>query len=263
MQTIAFIGMGNMAQALAQGFISSGRISKEQIYASAPHLEKLRKNAEKIGFVPALSNREAAEKADAVFIACKPYQIEAVLSELGSTLNGKMLVSIAAGWDYARFSKIVDPSVRIQTVMPNTPAMVGEGVLVFEETNSLEPEERKELMELFGTLGLVEELPSHLMGIAGAVTGCAPAFVDMMIEAYSDAAVKYGIARETSYRLISQMVLGAAKLQLETGEHPGVLKDRVCSPGGTTIVGVAALEQEGFRNACIRSIDAVMKRSNS
>ena len=109
-------------------------------------------------------------------------------------------------------------------------------------------------------MGLVQELPSNLMGIGGTVTGCGPAFVDLFIEAYGDAAVKYGLKREDAYKLISQMVLGSAKLQLATGTHPGVLKDNVCSPAGTTIRGVTALEEYGLRNACIKSVDAIMNK---
>ena len=149
--------------------------------------------------------------------------------------------------------------MRVQFVMPNTPAMVGEGVLLFEETNSLLADERKAIWALFSAVGLTVELPSSLMGIGGTVTGCGPAFVDLFIEAYGDAAVKYGMKRADAYRLISQMVLGSAKLQLATGQHPGVLKDNVCSPAGTTIRGVAALEEHGLRNACIQSIDAIMQ----
>ena len=115
-------------------------------------------------------------------------------------------------------------------------------------------------MDMFATVGLVQELPSYLMGIGGAITGCGPAFVDLMIEAYGDVGVKYGLKRADAYKLISQMILGSAKLQLESGTHPAQLKDNVCSPGGTTIRGVAALEEQGFRNACIKSIDAIMNK---
>ena len=114
-------------------------------------------------------------------------------------------------------------------------------------------------MELFASVGVVEEIPSALMGIAGTITGCGPAFIDLLIEAYADAAVKYGVPRAQAYPLVAQMVKGSAALQLETKEQPGVLKDQVCSPGGTTIRGVCALEEDGFRSACIHSIDAIMK----
>ena len=260
MEKLGFIGMGNMAQALAAGFINAGAIAKEKVYAFAPNQEKLAKNAAAIGFTAAKTVQELADTCDTLVMACKPYQIESVLTELGDKLKGKALISIAAGWDFARYERVLPAGVRLQFIMPNTPAMVGEGVLLFEERNTLTAEEHAEVKKLFAAVGLVQELPSHLMGIGGTVTGCGPAFVDLFIEAYGDAAVKYGLKREDAYKLISQMVLGSAKLQLATGTHPGVLKDNVCSPAGTTIRGVTALEEYGLRNACIKSVDAIMNK---
>ena len=258
MERIAFIGMGNMAKALASGFVKSGFDAK-RIFAYAPNQEKLLANSKELGFVPCASLKDAVASADTVFMACKPYQIESVLSEIDESLSGKTLVSIALGWNFKKYHEILGDDTRIQFVMPNTPAMVGEGVFLFEKSNSLKEEERGEIMDLFSKLGVVEELPDSLMGIGGAVTGCGPAFVDLFLEAYADAAVKYGIPRKTAYKLVSQTVLGSAKLQLETGEHPGVLKDNVCSPSGSTIRGVTKLEECGLRTACIQSIDAIMK----
>jgi len=260
MKKIGFIGMGNMACALAKGFIASEKITQDMISAYAPNLEKLKNNAEKIGFIPCSSPEQVVESSDIIIMACKPYQIESVLNQIGNLLKGKTLLSIALGWNYSKYSAFLDKSVRFQFIMPNTPAMVSEGVMLFEKTNSLDPDERKEIMELFSSIGIVEELPDNLMGIGGAISGCAPAFVDLMMEAYADAAVKYGIPRPLAYKLVSQTLLGSAKLQNITGEHPGVLKDQVCSPAGSTIRGVTALEEAGFRNACIKSIDAIMNR---
>lgn len=259
MNSIGFIGMGNMALAIASGFIKHGKIDAAKVYGYAPHQDKLRKNAELVGFVPCQSIHELVSKSEVLVMACKPYQIEQVLQDIGEGLKGKTLLSIAAGWDFARYSNLLDKSTRIQFIMPNTPAMVGEGVFLFEEENSLMPEERKDIMEMFAAIGMVQELPSRLMGIGGAVTGCGPAFIDMLMEGFGDAAVKYGIQREMAYRLIAQMVIGSAKLQMETKKHPGVLKDEVCSPGGTTIRGVEALEKAGLRAACMDAVKAVME----
>ena len=259
MNKIGFIGMGNMAKALASGFIESGALKKEQIYAYAPNQDKLEKNAEAIGFNPMPCIKELSKECDTLIMACKPYQIEEVLDKIGPLIGGKALISVAAGWDYDKYSEYID-NVRFQFVMPNTPASVSEGVFLFEEKNSLKKDEREELMGIFEHIGMVIELPSAHMGIGGAISGCGPAFVDVMMEAYADAAVKYGIKREAAYKMVAKTVLGAAKLQLETQKHPGVLKDEVCSPGGTTIRGVAALEEKGFRAACISSIDAVMNK---
>ena len=228
MKTLGFIGMGNMAGAIAAGILQKGLMKKEEVFAYAPHYEKLEANAEKIGFVP-----------------CKDL---------------KGLISIAAGWNYDKYEEYLDKSTRFQFIMPNTPAMVGEGVLLFEEKNSLLPEEREEIKKLFEALGIVIELPVHLMGIGGALTGCGPAFVDLIIEALGDAGVKYGVPRKQAYEMVSQMIIGSAKLQLETGEHPGVLKDNVCSPAGTTICGVDALEHAGIRAGFIDAIDAIMNK---
>lgn len=255
---IGFIGMGNMAQAIATGFIYSGKIDGSDVYAYAPHQDKLKANAGKIGFVPAPTLKALVQSVEAVIIACKPYQIDSVLEEIGEDIRGKMLVSVAAGWVFDDFKSKLSDDVRIQCIMPNTPAMVGEGVLLFERKNSLEDNEKAEIKDLFASLGIIEELPTALMEIGGAVAGCGPAFMDMIMEAYADASVKYGIPRPLAYKLVSQTMLGAAKLQLQSGTHPGALKDAVCSPGGTTIKGVAALEKTGLRNACISSIDAVM-----
>lgn len=260
MSKIGFIGMGNMAQAIAEGWVKKG-MEKESLYAYAPTWDKLVKNAERIGFVPVKSAEELAEVSDIVVIACKPYQIDEVLGRISDKLRGKALISVAAGWVFDTFAEKLD-NVRIQCIMPNTPAMVGEGVFLFENKCTLSEEENSFIRSLFAELGVVIDMPTALMGIGGAVSGCGPAFVDLFMEAYADAAVKYGVPRATAYKLIAQTVLGSAKLQMETGKHPGVLKDEVCSPSGTTICGVAALEENGFRNACIKSIDAIMLKKS-
>ncbi|MBR6451991.1 MAG: pyrroline-5-carboxylate reductase [Lachnospiraceae bacterium] len=255
MERFGFIGMGNMAKALAAGFIWGDALKKEQVFAYAPNQEKLKENAKNIGFTPMASLKELSDTCDTLIMACKPYQVEEVLSQID--LKGKVLLSVASGWDHARYKALL-PDTRIQFIMPNTPAFVAEGIFLFEETGSLTGDELMQAKEIFETLGLVQDMPTHLMDIGAAICGCAPAFVDVMMEAYADSAVKYGIQRDTAYRLIGQMVYGSAKLMLHTGLHPGVLKDQVCSPGGTTIRGVEALEANGFRHACEESVNAVM-----
>lgn len=260
MRTLGFIGMGNMASAIAAGIITKDLMKREEVFAYAPHYEKLVANAEKIGFTPCKELKELVSKTDTLIMACKPYQIEEVLTEIKEDLKGKALISIAAGWNYDKYKEVLDETTRVQFIMPNTPAMVGEGVLLFEEKNSLFEEEREEVKKLFEALGIVMELPVHLMGIGGALTGCGPAFIDLIIEALGDAGVKYGVPRKQAYEMVSQMILGSAKLQLETGEHPGILKDNVCSPSGTTICGVDALEHAGIRAGFIDAIDAIMNK---
>ena len=258
--SIGFIGMGNMAKAIAKGWVEKEVVLKSQLLAFAPTREKLLKNADEIGFTPVFSVEELVEKSDILVIACKPYQIERVLAGIKEKLAGKTLLSIAAGWTFDKYHAILGDHVAIQFVMPNTPAMVGEGVFLFEDKHSLSEETLALVKDMFSKLGIVETLPSAQMGIGSAIAGCGPAFMDLMMEAYADAAVKYGIQRPTAYRLIAQTMLGSARLQMETGKHPGILKDEVCSPNGTTICGVSALEEYGFRNACIKSIDAIMHK---
>ncbi len=269
---IGFLGMGNMAQAIAEGWVAKGLVSPTDLYAYAPNQEKLAANAARIGFIPMASAKAVVQAADTVVIGCKPYQIKSVLQEIGDEILGKSVWSIAAGWTLQTFTDAwseigvnTDPDsgycVRgVLCIMPNTPAMVGEGVFLFEKSCSLPEAELMDAKSLFEGLGVVETLPTELMGIGGYLSGCGPAFVDLFMEAYADAGVKYGLPRATAYKLIAQTVLGSAKLQMVTGKHPGELKDAVCSPNGTTICGVAALEKAGFRSACIECIDAIVNK---
>ena len=257
---LGFIGMGNMATALARGFVASGRVQASELYAFAPAADTLAKMAEEIGLVPTCSERELAAAVDMVIMACKPYHVEGALAAMGEALSGKALLSIALGWDHAKYRALLADDVRVQFVMPNTPAMVGEGMFLFEKTTSFQADELAYATELLAAIGVVETLPSELMGIGGALSGCGPAFVDLLIEAFADAGVLYGLPREKALKLVSQTVKGSAKLQQKTGLHPGALKDMVCSPAGSTIKGVAALEQNCFRGAAIAAIQAIMEK---
>lgn len=259
MKNIAFIGLGNMGRAIASGLVKSGAVAAENVWGYAPHREKLEAYCASLGIHACASAEEAVERADTVLIAVKPYVIEGVLAQLREKLKGKALISVALGYDFKRLSALLDGSTRLQFVMPNTPAMVGAGVLIFEGANSLLPQERAEIMEKFANLGIVEELPSHLMGPGGTISGCGPAFCALMIEALADAGVKYGVPRATAYRLASATLMGTGKMQLETGEHPAAMKDAVCSPGGSTIRGVEALEHANLRAAMMDAVKAAVE----
>lgn len=260
MKNIAFIGLGNMGKAIASGLVAGGAVAAENAWGYDPYREGLNDFCAKTGIQPCESAIEAISHADTVLIAVKPYVIEGVLAEIRDALKGKALISVALGYDHARLSPLLDESTRVQFVMPNTPAMVGAGVMIFEGASSLEKQERAEIMEKFKALGIVEELPSHLMGIGGAVSGCGPAFCAMVIEALADAGVKYGLPRPTAYRLASKTLSGTGDMQLKTGNHPGAIKDAVCSPAGTTICGVEALERAGLRAAMLDAVQAVMEK---
>lgn len=260
MKKIGFIGMGNMARAIAQGFIAGNAANAEDLYAYAPHYDKLEAFCKPLGIHACRSVQEMLSEVDTVVMAVKPYVVEGVIAEVREALKGKAVLSVVAGYTCAKYAALLDESTRVQYIMPNTPCMVGEGALLFEEANTLTEEEHEKAVEMFKALGEVVELSEKLMPAGMAISGCGPAFVAMMIEALADAGVKYGLPRATAYRLASQTALGTGKMQLETGMHPGVIKDGVCSPAGTTIRGVEALEEYGMRRAFMNAVKAVIEK---
>ena len=203
--------------------------------------------------------QEVVAAADMVVVAIKPYQVEDVLAPMAGALadDSKMLVSLAAGWDLARYQTLFGGAatgIHIQCTIPNTPMAVGKGVLVTESVNTLTDDETETFEQLFGPISLIERVDTAHMNIAMVVAGCAPAFTDMYIEALGDAGVQYGLQRATAYRLAAKMVEGVGALYMATETHPGAMKDAVCSPGGTTIKGVAQLEKDGFRGSVIDAV---------
>ena len=260
MKTLGIIGAGNMGSALIRGLIQFGAVAAENVVVCGHHPEALEGFRKELGFRVASDVGETVRLCDLVLFAVKPYHIEAILRENFDLLRGKAMLSVIAGYDFDRYQPLLPPDTRCLYIMPNTPAGVGEGVLMFEEKHSLTQEEFAWVRDAFGKIGQVVSLPSRLMAVGSAVAGCGPAFVAMAMEALADAAVKYGVPRALAYRLVSQMTLGTAKLQLVTGQHPGVIKDGVCSPMGTTIRGVEALERAGMRAAFMDAVDAVMEK---
>ena len=255
---IGFIGFGNMASAMADGWAAAGAVPPERMFACARRYDELAERCAARGMGACRDARELAEAVDVLVAAVKPHLIEEVLAPLAAAgaLAGKMVVSVAAGWNRARYDTVIPGTHHISCV-PNTPVAIGEGVIALERAHALDADEHELVMGLLGALGIVVEVDSALLSVAGTVGGCGPAFIAMAIEALADAAVKHGIPRADAYRMVSQMVAGTAKLQLATGQHPGAMKDAVCSPGGTTIRGVAALERAGLRSALIQAIDAI------
>lgn len=260
MKKIGFIGMGNMARAIVRGVLAAGAAEASDLSAYALHFDKLKAFADETGIFPCHTLDELLERSDTVIMAVKPYAVEQVLRQAGEKLNGKALLSVASGWLLERYRPLVDASVRVQALMPNTPCSVGAGMLLFEEANTLTAEEHAAAMKLLGALGEIEILPGDRMDVATAIAGCGPAYMAMVIEGLADAGVKYGLSRPQAYRLASQTLVGTGRLQLETGVHPGALKDAVCSPAGTTIRGVEALEKHGLRAAMMAAVQAVVER---
>lgn len=257
---IGFIGFGNMAQAMAGGFVRSGAVQPGDIGACARDRAKLQRNTEPRGFRAFDGAAAVAGFADVVIVAVKPYQVEAVLAPVKDLLAGKIVVSVAAGVTFDDYERILAPGTRHLSTIPNTPVSVCEGIVVCERRHSLSDAEWQEVKALLSKIGLVLQMDTALLNISSAVCGCGPAFVAMFIEALGDAGVKHGIPRADAYRMASQMIVGTGKLQLATGLHPGAMKDAVCSPGGTTIVGVAELERKGFRGAVIDAVDAIQNK---
>ena len=231
-KTIGFIGFGNMAQAMAQGFLRGG-VPGASICACARHWDKLQRTAGELGVVP-----------------CQ------------DRLEGKVVISVALGWLFDRFEQALPAGVHHLSIMPNTPVAIGEGVVLLEETHSLSQEEFTQTGELLALLGTVETVTAAQMGIAGTLSGCGPAYAAMFLEALGDAGVLHGLPREVSYRLAAQMLAGTGKLHLATGRHPGAMKDAVCSPGGSTIRGVDALERHAFRSSVIDAITAAVGKEH-
>ncbi len=258
--TIGFIGFGNMAQALADGLLLKGAAKPEQICACAKHWDKLEAAAAARNIHPCRTATEVAQKADLIVLAVKPYLIEEVTASIRDLLPGKVVVSVAAGWNFEKYQAILPSGTHHISTIPNTPVSVGEGIIVCESRHSLSEEEYEAFEALFSPIAVIQPVETSQLSVAGTLSGCGPAFAAMFIEALADGAVRHGLTRAAAYRLASQMVAGTGKLQLATGAHPGAMKDAVCSPGGTTIVGVSALEEKGFRGAVIGAIDAIESR---
>lgn len=254
MYKVGFIGMGNMASAIAGGIIKSGFIDSQDVYAFDIDNEKLVKMHNEFKINSCDSEISLVEKVDIVIIAVKPIAVENVLTKVRDALDKKALISIVAGYDFDKYDQLLMESTRHLSIMPNTPSLVLSGMTLFEQENSLIDIEFEFVNKMFSSIGEVVTLPSRLMSAGGAISGCGPAFVYMFIEAMGDAGVRLGLPRDEAYKLASQTLLGAASMQKETKLHPGILKDQVCSPGGITIKGVEALEENGFRNAVFKAI---------
>jgi pyrroline-5-carboxylate reductase len=257
--TVGFIGYGNMAQAIAQGLVDAGVVRGNQIVACAGHFEKLQESTKSIGARALHSAAEVAAAADVVIVAVKPYLVEKLCKPIASELanDSTFVVSIAAGFTLERFAAFLPEQAHVVCTIPNTPIAVGQGVLVTESSDTLTDEQRELFHDLFHDIALIETVESSQLSIGGTIAGCGPAYAAMFIEALADAGVKHGLPRASAYRLAAKMVQGTGALNIASGTIPAAMKDAVCSPGGTTIKGVAELERHAFRGAVIDAIDAV------
>lgn len=259
---IGFIGLGNMARAIIGGMLREGIASREDIVGSAKTQKTLDDVREAYGIGVERSNQAVAAKADILILAVKPQFLESVIEEIRDSVKEKTLViSIAAGKTLSWLSEAFGRPLGLVRCMPNTPALVGEGCTGICANDVVTEEELAYSLRLMGSFGRASLVEERLMDAVGAVSGSSPAYVFMLIEAMADAGVAAGMPRAQAYEFAAQAVLGSAKLVLETGKHPGALKDMVCSPGGTTIEGVKILEKAGFRGAVMDALLAAVEKS--
>jgi len=262
MRTLGFIGTGNMGAALVKGIVNSGIIDAGNIHVYDIDTAKTGALQKEYGVVKVSGNEEVVERSDIIILAVKPGMEKTVLEPCKEKFGeSKILVSILAGVPVKRFEEILGNCAKIVRVLPNTPALVGEGMTLLSFNYNVREEEREEIIKLFECVGKAELLDESLMSEVIALSSSSPAYIFMIIEAMADAAVKHGIRRDMAYRIAAQSVLGAAKMVLETGRHPAELKDQVCSPAGTTIEAVSVLENKGLRSAIIEAMDACTKRA--
>ena len=258
-----FIGAGNMAQAMIGGILKAKLVSKDEIIASAATQKTLDAVKDKFGVQTTLDNQEIA-KADMIFLAVKPVYCEQVLREIKDKLTkDRIIVSIAAGKTMAWLEEQLGKDTKIVRTMPNTPALVGEGITAVCPNEQVTDKELTQVCEVLESFGKAEVIKESMMDAVIAVSGSSPAYVFMFIEAMADAAVAEGMPRAQAYRFAAQSFLGSSKMVLETGKHPGELKDMVCSPAGTTIEAVRVLEQTGFRGSVMECMKACADKSRN
>lgn len=261
-KTYGFIGTGNMGGAVARALRRT--LEGGQILLANRSPEKARLLAEELD-AKATDNLTLAKHADYIFLGVKPQMMADMLAEIAPVLAGRqdrfLLVSMAAGLTIARIQEMaggIYPTIRI---MPNTPVSVDEGMILYSCSSDVTAEDLQTFLEACSAAGRFSCLPEHLIDAASAVSGCGPAFADLFLEALADGGVACGLPRAQALEYAAQMMAGTAKLALESGQHPGVLKDAVCSPGGTTIQGVRKLEESCFRGAVMNAVIAAYEKT--
>ncbi len=260
-KNIGFIGCGNMGGALA---VAAAKKSKNLRFAN-PTRAKAEALCQTLGGTVS-TNSAVAEQCDLIFLGVKPQKMKGVIEELRPIWEQRtdryVLVSMAAGWTLEDLQSLAGANTPMIRIMPNTPVSVGEGVILYC-TADVTAEEEQAFVSLMEGAGAVEVIEESLMDVGGTLTGCGPAFADLFLEALADGAVACGLPRVQALRYAAQMLLGSAKLALESGAHPGALKDAVCSPGGSTIQGVRTLEQGGLRSAVLEAMIAAFQKNQT
>lgn len=258
---IGFIGGGNMAEALIKGLLAGG-FPAERIMASEPSDFRREHLKEAFGIELSTSNVELIEKCEIVVLAIKPQIVSEVLEEIAGVYSeDKLLVSILAGVPCATLEKYFQGAPRVVRVMPNTPALVGEAASAICRGHHASGEDLALVKQLFEAVGTVQVIDERQMDAATGLSGSGPAYIYTVIEALADGGVREGLRRDVAHALAVQTVVGAALMVRETGEHPAILRDRVCSPGGTAITGVSTLEKNGLRTTLMEAVSAASARS--
>lgn len=265
---IGFVGCGNMGTAMLNGILKSEIVSSKEIFVSC-NSEKSRSRLTKDFGVEVTDNVTVAKNADVLFLAVKPNMFPKVIEEIKEVVAEKnsLVISIAAGMTIEKIEELFDSSslfedkMRLVRTMPNTPALVGEGMTAMSVNKNISEEDKVLVEKIFESFGKAEFVSENLMDAVIGVSGSSPAFVYMLIEAMADGAVQAGMPQDKAYKFAAQSVLGSAKMVLETGKDPEELIDAVCSPGGTTIAGVNALEENGFEELVIAGEMAAVERS--
>ncbi|MBD5394780.1 MAG: pyrroline-5-carboxylate reductase [Lachnospiraceae bacterium] len=261
---IGFIGLGNMAKAMIGGMLSKEIASKEDIIGSAKTQTTLTDIEAKYGIETTLDNSRVAQQADILILAVKPQFFSEVIPGIREKVKeDALIISIAAGRTIADIESLFGREIKLVRCMPNTPALVGAGCTGVCRNEKVSEEDMTKCMELMESFGIAQEVPERLMDAVSGVSGCSPAYVFMFLEALADGAVEAGMQRKQAYTFAAQAVMGSARLMLETGKHPGELKDMVTSPAGTTIEGVRVLEEKGFRGAVIDAVKASVEKNKN
>jgi pyrroline-5-carboxylate reductase len=260
--TIGFLGAGKMATALAKGFIRAKLVTAKQIIASDPVSAATAAFVKEIGSKTTASNSEVTRFANVLILAVKPDHVSGVLSDIRDDFTEKhLLISIAAGVPITKLDAGLGDSARVIRVMPNTPALVGASASAYALGKSARPEDGELAQKLFSAVGIAFEIKEYLLDAVTGLSGSGPAYVYLFIEGLSDGGVAAGLPRDIATKLAAQTVLGSAKMVLDTGLHPGALKDMVTSPGGTTIEGLHELEKGKLRAAAISAVRAATEKS--
>ena len=260
MYQFGFLGCGNMGTALASAVAKTGAT----LALSGANWDKCVEKAKKLSAVP-LSNGELAQSCRFIVLGVKPQKMGEVLAEIAPVLRSRKesfcIITMAAGITMDSICEMLGNTYPVIRIMPNTPSEIGQGMILYNQNQQVSPEDIQAFQEGFAPAGMLESLEESLIDAGSAISGCGPAFAYMFVEALADGGVKCGLPRSQALRFAAKTLMGSGAMVLETGRHPGALKDAVCSPGGSTIEGVKALESAGFRSAVLEAVTAAYEKT--